>query len=56
MRVGDVGVSFALAVGSAGQPRVSRDLIGDLRLYARDILWLDQHALFPIVSAERGTE
>lgn len=43
------GGNFALAVGSDGQPRVSLHALGDLRLYTRGILWLDQHALLPVV-------
>ena len=43
------GSSFALAVGSDGQPRVSRHENTDLRLYTREILWLDKHMLLPVV-------
>ncbi len=43
------GGSFALAVGSDGQPRVSRHENTDLRLYTREILSLDKHMLLPVV-------
>ena len=43
------GSSFALVVGSDGQPRVSRQENTDLRLYTREILWLDKHMLLPVV-------
>ena len=46
---GYTGGTFALAVGSDGQPRVSQQHDGDLLLYRREILWLDQHALLPVV-------
>jgi len=38
---------FALAVDSDGRPRVGNQWSGDLHLLARDILWLDNHALMP---------
>jgi hypothetical protein len=41
--------AFALAVGSDGQPRVSQQVGGDLVLHRREIRWLDQHVLLPIV-------
>ena len=43
------GGAFALAVGSDGQPRVSQQVGGDLVLHRREIRWLDQHVLLPIV-------
>jgi hypothetical protein len=46
---GYAGGAFALVVGSDGQPRVSRQHDGDLLLYRREILWLDQHVLLPVV-------
>ena len=47
--IGGEGGGYALAVGSDGQPRVSRHENTDLRLYTREILWLDRHMLFPVV-------
>ena len=44
-----VSSSLDLAVGSDGQPRVSRHMMPDLRLYTREILWLEHHALLPVV-------
>jgi len=41
--------AFALALGSDGQPRLSSTIDGDLRLYRRSILWLDEHVLLPTV-------
>jgi len=41
--------AFALAVGSDGQPRISRTTHGDLWLDTRDILLLNQHAVLPVV-------
>lgn len=41
--------SMALALGSDGQPRVSGSFDGDLRLYRRSILWLDEHVFLPAV-------
>ena len=46
--VGNSG-NFDLAVGSDGQPRVSLQNGGDLIFYRREIRWLDQHALLPVV-------
>ena len=54
--VANVGGAFALAVGSDGQPRVSSQVRSDLRLYTRELLWLDQHALLPIIPVKSNTE
>ena len=54
--VANVGGALALAVGSDGQPRVSSQVRSDLRLYTRELLWLDQHALLPIIPVKSNTE
>ncbi len=41
--------AFALAVGSDGQPRISRTLHSDLWLDTRGIVLLNQHAVLPFV-------
>ncbi len=41
--------AFALAVGSDGQPRISRTMHSDLWLDTRGIVLLDQHAVLPVV-------
>ena len=53
--VGD-DYGFALAVGSDGQPRISRHMGSDLWLHRREIRWLDKHALLPVVPVKRNTE
>ncbi len=41
--------AFALAVGSDGQPRISRTMHSDLWLDTRGIVLLGQHAVLPVV-------
>jgi hypothetical protein len=43
------GGAFYLAVGSDGQPRLSRRRDDGLWFYRREILWLDKHMLLPVV-------